>query len=299
MIGKIIRAVYHEMQRHYPTFRMLVCLKEKGITRSINALINKDTNEYARKHPNQKMRDAQYYFKENKNRVEAVMNLLADDKSRAVLGGVLEYRMHKTPITKELYSENDQYFVEGVIDFADGEIFVDGGAYTGDTIQQFIDTARKKRKKIHRIVSFEPDDENWKILTKFYGKRKRIKLIKKGLSDGSKTLFFASKDAGAKIVDSVEEADTQIEVIDIDSVPECHDATWIKMDIEGAEWDAIHGAKETIIRNHPKLTICIYHSDEDMLRLAEYIHDLVPEYKLYVRHHSKREVETVLYAVME
>ena len=61
--------------------------------------------------------------------------------------------------------------------------------------------------------------------------------------------------------------------------------------------DALMGAQEVIRRNHPKLTICIYHSNEDMIRIAEYIHELVPEYNLYIRHHSKFEGETVLYAV--
>ena len=70
------------------------------------------------------------------------------------------------------------------------------------------------------------------------------------------------------------------------------------MDIEGAEMSALQGASEVIRKNRPKLTICIYHSDEDLFRIAEYVHELVPEYKLYIRHHSKSDVETVLYAVI-
>jgi hypothetical protein len=85
--------------------------------------------------------------------------------------------------------------------------------------------------------------------------------------------------------------------VDIDSIEECKNATFIKMDIEGAEWDALHGARETIVRNKPQLAICLYHSDEDMIRLVEYVHSLVPEYKLYIRHHSRSDVETVLYAI--
>lgn len=70
------------------------------------------------------------------------------------------------------------------------------------------------------------------------------------------------------------------------------------MDIEGAEMDALFVAQETIWRNHPKLAICIYHSDEDMIQIIEYVHSLVPEYKLFVRHHTRGRCETVLYAVM-
>lgn len=81
------------------------------------------------------------------------------------------------------------------------------------------------------------------------------------------------------------------------------------MDIEGAELNALKGAKETILRDKPKLAICLYHSDNDMLDIPEYIHSLVPEYKLYIRQHSESEqdnddirfgffiIETVLYAL--
>jgi hypothetical protein len=74
--------------------------------------------------------------------------------------------------------------------------------------------------------------------------------------------------------------------------------TFIKADIEGAEMEMLKGAKETILKNKPKLAICIYHSDEDMLQIAEWIHNIVPEYKLYVRMHGKYPAgyETVLYA---
>ena len=73
--------------------------------------------------------------------------------------------------------------------------------------------------------------------------------------------------------------------------------SFIKMDIEGSEMDALKGAKETIQKNHPKLAICIYHSNEDMLRIPEFIHELVPEYELYIRAHTMGIAETVLYAI--
>lgn len=70
------------------------------------------------------------------------------------------------------------------------------------------------------------------------------------------------------------------------------------MDIEGSELEALKGAVHTIQRDKPKLAICIYHKPEDMTEIPLYIKSLVPEYKLYVRHHSNCCTETVLYAVM-
>ena len=72
----------------------------------------------------------------------------------------------------------------------------------------------------------------------------------------------------------------------IDLCAECSDASFIKMDIEGAEMKALQGAKDTIKRNHPVLAISIYHSNEDMVRIIPYIHGLIPQYDLYIRHHT-------------
>lgn len=74
--------------------------------------------------------------------------------------------------------------------------------------------------------------------------------------------------------------------------------TFIKMDIEGAELEALEGAKTTIVKNKPKLAICLYHKPDDLWKIPLYLKDLVPEYKFYIRHHGKVRWETVLYATI-
>ena len=300
VLGKTIRSIYHLMQRHYLTFRVLVWFKEKGITRRINFLITHGNDSDLRMHPTKQMLQAHNFFsdKENVLHLKKVMSYLADEKSRKVLSACIDYRTKRIPIPKELYSEYDQYFVSEIIHLHDGEVFVDGGAYTGDTIQQLLDEARKQKVIIRKIIAFEPEDNNYKLLSKFYGNRNNISLVKKGLSDKEDVLLFNANGVVARIVDDENKATDKIEVVNLDNMPECKDVSFIKMDIEGAEWAALHGARNLIIRNKPTLTICLYHSDEDMIRLIEFVHDLDPEYKLYVRHHSKSNMETVLYAVM-
>ena len=208
----------------------------------------------------------------------------------------------REPIPEGLYSGTDQYFPEDVIRIDENEIFIDGGAYIGDTIQQFWNIAKGTGNKPKKIVAFEPDTRNYRVLQKFYGRRDNIIIVKKGLSNHKGILYFKEgfqgRSTGSRIVRDANVASGSIAVTSIDEEQECRDATWIKMDIEGSEWDALHGAKNVIKRNKPKLTICIYHSDEDLIRIAEYIHELVPEYRLYIRHHTKREIETVLYAIL-
>ena len=89
----------------------------------------------------------------------------------------------------------------------------------------------------------------------------------------------------------------KVDTVSIDEViPQTEKVGYIKMDIEGAEYKALTGARETIIRERPGLAISIYHNAADYYRLAELIREYVPEYKLAVMHHKDKHVDTVLYA---
>ena len=74
---------------------------------------------------------------------------------------------------------------------------------------------------------------------------------------------------------------------------------FIKMDIEGAEFDALHGAKNTILRDKPLLAICVYHLRGDLFAIMDYLHELLPEYRFLLRHYGPLMTETVLYASVD
>ena len=71
------------------------------------------------------------------------------------------------------------------------------------------------------------------------------------------------------------------------------------MDVEGAELKSLMGARNTIIKNHPHLAICVYHKPSDLYEISGYILSLVPEYKFLLRHYCSREWETILYVSCE
>ena len=89
---------------------------------------------------------------------------------------------------------------------------------------------------------------------------------------------------------------TAVYLTTIDSIVHEEHVTFIKMDVEGAELKSLKGARNTIIKNHPRLAICVYHKDSDLYEIPGYILSLVPEYKFYLRHYCSSEYETVLYA---
>jgi hypothetical protein len=73
--------------------------------------------------------------------------------------------------------------------------------------------------------------------------------------------------------------------------------TFIKMDLEGAELNALKGAEQTIKEQKPKLAISIYHKPEDIWEIPNLLLELVPDYKFYIRHYTLIGAETVLYAL--
>lgn len=174
------------------------------------------------------------------------------------------------------------------------EVFVDAGAFDGMTDVDFAKWAKNNYKKIY---AFEPDKDNYYICRKTWGANNiyGITAINKGAWNKEDTLKFSNNNSGGKITEGGEET---IEVTTIDNtILEEDMVTYIKMDIEGVELKALEGARKTIERCIPRMAICIYHRDEDLYTIPEYILSINSNYRFYVRHYSSYSWETVLYAV--
>lgn len=246
------------------------------------------------KTPSQRMLNTEKYFAEHKKDLEAISALLADDLSREVFLRAAHYRATHNPKDAPIFSRNDQYFVKDIVPLSKNEVFVDCGAFDGDTMKEFL---KVSKGHYNSIVCFEPMEKYHARLEK-RGAGKRVTAICAGVHKETTTLYFhADQGKGSSLVSSADEHTIQVPVRAIDDTPECLNATFIKMDVEGSEMNALRGAKETILRNKPKLAICIYHKNRDFIEIPTWIHKLVPEYKLYVRHHSFSVNETVLYAI--
>ena len=71
----------------------------------------------------------------------------------------------------------------------------------------------------------------------------------------------------------------------------------IKMDIEGAEYDSLHGASRMIARDKPLLAICVYHTQNDIWRIPLLVHSMLPDHLLFLRAYEGDGFQTVMYAV--
>ncbi len=239
-----------------------------------------------------------YYYTvcHNKDNFSKVFNFLNDGVSKQVFYDFINYRNTWNREFLPLRSENTQYFDKEIIRLNDEEVFIDGGAFDGDTVEEFL---KQTDRRFIKIFSFEPDEKKHSSFIRKHGENLNIQLYPYGLWDKQDVLHFKNneKNSGGNRLTEFDDGNVDVPVIAIDDVLQGELVTFIKMDVEGAELQALKGAKESIKKYKPKLAICVYHKFMDIVDLPLYIKELVPEYKFYLRHYSDNQYETVLYAI--
>ena len=181
-----------------------------------------------------------------------------------------------------------QYF--DVFEQVENEVFIDAGAYDGDTTETFIDWTNRNYEQIY---VFEPMPVMANKIKKKFEYRKDIQIFENAVWNKNEKLHFNENGAGSQ---TKENGKVSVEGKSIDSVTNGRRVTFIKMDIEGSELKALEGAKETIVKHAPRLAVCIYHKPWDVIEIAEYLLHLVPEYRFRIRHYVSNMWKTVLYA---
>ena len=225
--------------------------------------------------------------------IQTLHDRLADDRSRRVLDAVIGFRRTLDPtLLQPVVTDHDLYAPEGLFEFADDEVYIDGGSYDGDTIRSFIDQVCGRFADIY---AFEPDPVTFAKLKVNFQDEPRVHPIHAGLySRGGSLRFHDDASRGAIFA-----ADGEIEmpVTTIDEVLGDRRLTYVKMNIEGAEIDALRGGQKAIRKWRPRLALSVYHRASDLWRIPQQVLALNPDYELYLRQHDGGIIETVLYAL--
>lgn len=243
--------------------------------------------------PHNELALAKKHLMEHKEQYSEVYNLLADDQSRYVMEKVLRGRMSARYSDFEDARTEEFYYPSDLFTFGDDEVMVELGSNDGETLQEFIECC----PNFKRAYCFEADKVcigQLNKLTKSYGDR--IKIIPKIAWDQHETLEFACNngDGSSKVTtqgigDLLETALVDEEVTE--------KISYMKMDIEGSEMRALRGAKRQIQQNKPRLAVSVYHRNEDIVDIPQYLLSLRPDYRIYLRHHGWDDSDTVLYAL--
>ncbi len=187
-----------------------------------------------------------------------------------------------------------------------GTAFVDCGCYNCGDCYQFVQWSNRQYSC---IFAFEPDPSNVKDCQRLLEENPipNLSLIPAGVSDTAKVVEFGANGGATSHIMRDDLVDTRANVVSnrvimrtttIDETVNDETVGLLKMDIEGAELDALYGAKNTIVRDRPLLAICVYHKQGDTLAIMDYLQKLVPDYRFWLRHYGSASTETILYAAV-
>jgi len=235
----------------------------------------------------------------NLEKINQFKELLSDIKSKEILDEIV---MLRKTLDAKFYIEPSgiEYFPSDIPILNDTkEInFVDCGAYTGDTIEELM----KQTSNVNTTISFEPDNTNLLKLEKQLSTLKNqfpktnFIVYPAGVYSKNDVLRFSNNgiDSSASLDDS---SSLEVSVVSLDTIILNSNPNFIKMDIEGAEKEALLGAKQTIKKYKPNLAICLYHKPEDLWELPLLINQIEPSYDMYIRVHEDMCLSTVLYCI--
>lgn len=197
------------------------------------------------------------------------------------------------PRVGTLYATNGlQYFDCPELEIVQNEVFIDAGFLDGGTSKEFIKWCGGNYKMIY---AFEPDKQCYLSGLKLEEEFNNFKLLNLATWNRKETLHFNMTSDGSSQVDKNGNVDVEADSIDntlFEEIP-----TFIKMDVEGAEYNTILGAERTIKKYKPKLAISIYHKETDIIEIPLLLMNIRNDYRFYIRHYCTTLAETVLYAI--
>ena len=223
-------------------------------------------------------------------------NNLSDYSSKKLLYGILNnwYQYDFTTLKECMNYNYKHYFDLDIIPHSNNQVFVDVGAYIGDTTMDFINTYNNYKN----IYCYEITLETMAKLKNNLSKYNNIIFKNKAVTNENSIMYLkeSSVNSSANQIDN--NGTIEIETVSLDNdILEKIDI--IKMDIEGGEYDALIGCKNHIINDNPTLLISVYHNNEDLWKLPKLINEFNNNYNFYLRYYSNYifPTEIVLFAI--
>lgn len=223
------------------------------------------------------------YLAEHKNEIAEVRKMLADEQSKKVFDCWLRYRLTgKISYLKSCETPKDEAY--SLLNIGREETYIDLGAYTGDTVEEFLKLTDKEFTEIYAV---EPDQRNYAKM------RRRLYMLGSGIFhpinaiawNEDTVLDFYRRGGRNSSLNGGKGRAIPTDAKRVDTILGGKKATLLKLDVEGAEKEALEGAEKTIRTYKPRIILSLYHRTEDMLALPKQIKALNGGYRLYLRHH--------------
>jgi len=225
--------------------------------------------------------------------IDAASRLFSDHESRTWYDNVIAFRLTGNYSRLPAPTARDQYTPSGLPRWANPLRLIDCGAYTGDSILHFM----HEGYEFESIAAFEPDLGNFHKLARNLEKLALDNTTAFPCGLGSETNQQRFLSTGGILSRNSPEGDTIIQVVSLDDALPGFSPNLIKIDIEGAEIDALCGARKTISKHLPALAIAVYHHPSHIWQIPLLVAGWGLNYRLFLRGHAHNSYELVLYAL--
>ena len=239
----------------------------------------------------------EHYFKTHKSDILKAYSLLSDNESQEVFFDLLKWYVTGEPREVCSRAYREQYLPDMVSIEESIEVYISCGAFDGDSIFKLLPRLRS----VNQIFAFEPDLNNYSLLTKNIERNSEILgpinciCIPMGLHHKNGVLqFYSNKGLSSKLST---DGDTMVPVARLDNIFQNLTSAYITVDVEGAELDLIQGASDLIRNNSPLMAISIYHNPSHLWEILLALNSLAKNYSYFIRNYTGFTYETVLYAV--
>lgn len=242
------------------------------------------------------------YAKSHADEMKKVYKMLADEQSKRVFENVIRYKLTgKIDFLREVETPAEEKF--DLLNIGTEEVYVDLGAYNGDTVVEFLNETSLQFRKIYAM---EPDVKNYRRMKRalYMIGAALMECYNCGAWDEDTTVTFNLRGgrSGRVVPDDGESRNParfrEIKMMKTDTMLRGESATYIKIDVEGSESHALEGARHTISEFRPRLNVALYHRNEDMFAIPMMVSDMNRKYRFYMRHHPYvPDWDTNLYCV--
>lgn len=230
--------------------------------------------------------------------IRRAFRLFEEPQSQAEFLAQLKFRSQADFNCLPPAAQSPQYFPPDIFLLREDEYFIDCGAFDGDTVRSFLE---QTRGRFNRIVAFEPDPSNFSELLAGLDipptVRERISTVAAAVGARQETVRFEAMGTPASAVS--EAGGIEVKCTTLDDALRNQSPTMLKLDIEGAELDALEGGVQTIARTTPIMAVCLYHRQEHLWQIPLKLHQLCPTSRLYLRSYCVNGCDLVCYAVPE
>lgn len=230
-----------------------------------------------------------------KDAIRQVFQTLGDEESRSEFVSQIRWRLWQDYECLNAPCAGEQYFPTDIFNLGSGEVFIDIGAYDGDTLRSFL--AQQPRFK--KIIAVEPDPFNFEKLLKIVSglpeSDGEIQCRRLCAGSQKQKLRFTSGAGESSQISS--EGGIEVDCEPLDEILSGEQPTFIKMDIEGGEPEALLGAKNFLAQGRAIWAVCLYHQAEHLWELPLYMAQSSGNYRFFIRKYVGETWETVCYAV--